>query len=198
MSWRDDFRAAYDAVQPSYPEQFLESWARHEEPDNADEQAPLRGQVRGEVGWFQIHPGTAEELGIDIDRVLADQRYSMEAGAMMIDSYASRTPAGFTGTAWWAMLKLWHALPLLAKKVISGMTDGAGSWREVRDWIEQNVRSSDIDGHSPAKWVRNVQEVLDDAGPLPEAMTVTGIGPITAVLLIVGVVGLVGLAVVYA
>jgi len=202
MAWFDDLREAYDMAQPSWPYPWMEAWANVESKSNSHEEAPLGEQSRGEVGWGQIHPGTARELDIDIDRVLTDPVYSIQQWARMMDSYAERVPSSFTGTAWWGMVKLWHSLPLEAK-VVTERLGSAGTWKEVYDWIQANLTSADLVGkdgkrHDPMRWANNVQKVIDSAGILPDAITVTGIGPITAIVLIVSALALVGLVAVYA
>lgn len=202
MAWNDDLREAYDVAQPSWPYQWMEAWASVESKNNAHEEAPLDGQARGEVGWGQIHPGTARELDIDMDRVLADPVYSIQAWAKMMDAYAEKVPSTYTGTAWWGMVKLFHALPLEAHAVVNGLPS-ADTWKEVYDWIQANLSPSDLtdkkgNRHDPLKWARNVQEVMNLAGTLPDAVTITGIGPVTAVVLIVSALALVGLVAVFA
>jgi len=188
MAWRDDFRVAYDAAQVSWPVNYLLAWAEAEHAgSNNYEEKPLPGNERGEVGWFQIDPREADKLGIDIDHVKMDPVYSIQSGAQVLDMYAAKIPSSYLGTAWWGMVKLWHGLPTLAKMVQDGVPS-AGSWQEVYDWIQANVTGDDIKAisgvfHDPMKRADQVSRVLASAGDLPEAGTVGGIGPITAIVI---------------
>jgi hypothetical protein len=197
MSFPDDLRAARDESGVSWPFDFMRAWAEAESRRNDFEEKPLPGNDRGEVGWFQIDPREARQLGIDIDRVKSDPVYSVQSGAQVMDMYAAKIPSYFTGSAWWGLVKLWHGLPSLAKLAQEGL-GSAGSWDEVYNWIQANVSASDIGGHDPMRRAEQVSRVLASAGELPEAGTVQGIGPITAIVLIALFLGAVGVVVIFA
>lgn len=157
MSWRDRITELWNQYGGSYPLEFVIGWVGAEQTNNAAAPTAL---PLGEVGWFQISADEQRALGLDGDRIRADEVYSFTSGMKLVDYYASRVdPGQYRGSAFYGMTKLWHTLPSLAKLVAAQMGPSS-SWSSVADWIRSNITSAQVGGRDVNRLVNVVDRVM--------------------------------------
>lgn len=146
MTWRDDTAALWSQYGQRYPLDFIQGWIQAESGGN--NQVPVINSASAkkldEVGWFQISHDERTDLGLDRDSIVNDPDYSFRAGISLLDHYASWVDSSFTGRGWLGLVKLTHALPVLASYVQSNYNGDRDSWTAISDWIKSNRSTIDV------------------------------------------------------
>lgn len=146
MTWRDDTAALWQLYGRRYPLDFIQGWIQAESGGNNQVAVINSASAKklDEVGWFQISAEERSDLGLDRDSIVDDEDYSFRAGITLLDHYASWVDSSFTDRGYLGMVKLMHALPVLAKYVQSNYNGARDSWTAISDWIKSNRSTIDV------------------------------------------------------
>jgi len=200
MGWSDRVDALWEAGSRDFPLKFHRGWIRVESDGDNSERTS-----RGEVGWYQLDAAERDAVGLSDVAILDDEATSFRAGASLMALNDGKVPTAISGTARLGLIKMWHTLPALARLLGNHFRDGASDWRTMAAWGLANVSAAQIDGHNPAKWIRNVDkvmsEVTEDSLPIAEQAEIVAdtIGSIvgtedSGMIVTVGLVALLGLS----
>lgn len=151
--WRPTVQAMkLAAMAPEEPTSVALAWIQVE--SNGDNTGGYKSGVSpiGERGMGQIHPDEAKErLGLspeEFKRVSSDPAYSILQTIRLAKSYSGTIYALFRtlGINWpinswdyWAAVKLYHALPTVAKELFTKVTEKFGAPHDWSDFYQKSI-----------------------------------------------------------
>lgn len=174
--WRHDVEAMRLAVnEVEAPVDFLLGWIQVESDGNVGTISSIN-----ERGLFQIHPEEAKTLGLsdeDFSKVAKEPALSLQHGIRLVSYYKakakkwlSQNNTTLTGWDFWRYVKLYHALPVVAKELPVKVAAKLG--RPARNWDELalNGRSmqtskelSDYGNRQASRILANAEKVVNIA-----------------------------------
>jgi hypothetical protein len=160
VGWKDRAAALWQEYGAGWPLDFVLGWIAVEQPKN---DAPPTSM--DEVGWPQLTPENAREIGYDWERIPTDEAYSFQALVAYMNHAAAKVPGKFTGSARLGMVKMWHTLPALFNQIADG-APASDDWDTLANWAGDNVSDSQVGGHSVDHWLTTVDKTLSTGGLL--------------------------------